>query len=208
MLDLIRELWASACQNAPKRPSCQIIDGSFVLTITGNRANWNELTKLSGVPSTAVQNVQNDTLTITWHSVSDFFFGVSGPLAEAKANYEPRQAQINMARLVQRTIEMNDASMIEAGTGTGKGFAYLIPALALGKRIIVSTSNKALQSQLIDHDLPFLLEMFPGKKVALAQGKSNKDIGRNLFSSRRIKGTKAQRLFVKGGLLFQNSLTL
>lgn len=173
MLELIRELWSSACIDAPKRPSCQVLDGRFVFTVTGNRDNWAELCKLSGVPSNAAQVVEGDVLIVAWPSLADQWFGADGPLAKAKANYRPRRQQIQMARMVQRGIEMNDAALIEAGTGTGKGFAYLVPALAMKKRVIVSTSNKALQAQLIDKDLPFLAEFFPGLTVALAQGKSN-----------------------------------
>lgn len=173
MLDLIRDLWQSAVQDSPKRPSCTVKDGNFVLTVTGNRAKWLEICDLSGVPSSATQVVDGDTLTITWPSVSDQLFAVTGPIAQRKNNYELRTQQLYVSRLVQRAIEMNDAACIEAGTGTGKSFAVLAPSLALNKKVVISTSNKALQAQYMEKDIPFLLEIFPGKKVALAQGKSN-----------------------------------
>jgi len=173
MLDLIRKLWQSACLDQPERPSCTIKDGNFVFTVNGNKAKWAELTKLSGIPSHAVTSIDGDTMTCTWPSIADALFSMDGPLAQRKANYEVRQQQIQMGRMVQRSIEMNDVAMIEAGTGTGKGFAYLAVAIAMGKKVTVSTSNKALQAQLMHKDIPFLLDIFPGKIVALAQGKGN-----------------------------------
>ena len=87
--------------------------------------------------------------------------------------YEMRAAQLHMARLVQRAIEMGQPAVVEAGTGTGKSFAYAAVCMALNKKLRISTSNKALQMQLIDKDLPFLCTLFPGKRVAVSVGKSN-----------------------------------
>jgi Rad3-related DNA helicase len=173
MIETIRELVSTACQDRPARPSFVVKDGQFVLTISGNKAGWSDLCALMGVPSHAERVESKDKLVMAWESVADTVFGPNGPIAAIKENYEVRKQQLYMARMVQRAIEMNDCAMIEAGTGTGKGFAYLAVAMAMGKTITVSTSNKALQAQLMNSDIPFLLQIFPGKRVALAQGKSN-----------------------------------
>lgn len=190
MLDLIRQLWQSACLDKPERPSCKVEEGNFVFTIKGNREKWGEMCKLSGVPSHAHQEISVDTLVCTWPSIADELFSMTGPLAQRKTNYEVRQQQVQMARMVQRSIEMNDVAMIEAGTGTGKGFAYLAVCMAMGKKVTVSTSNKALQAQLMHKDIPFLLDIFPGKRAVLAQGKGNyacrakmEDLSGTIFSS-------------------------
>ena len=84
-----------------------------------------------------------------------------------------RLPQLYMARLVQRAIEMGQPAVVEAGTGTGKTFSYAAVCMALNKKVIISTSNKALQMQLIEKDLPFLQRIWPGKKVAVSVGKGN-----------------------------------
>lgn len=69
-----------------------------------------------------------------------------------------RPAQVRMATIVEEVLADKGFAMIEAGTGTGKSFAYLIPAILSGKRVVISTAKKALQKQLRDNDLPFLLK--------------------------------------------------
>ena len=168
------DLWETACIDAPQRPSAQVIDGHFVLTIKGNRDNWTNLVTAAGVPSTATQTVSGDTLTCRWLSHADAIFGEGGMLARHfGAGYEVRMPQVHMARLVQRSIEMSAPAIIEAGTGTGKSFAYAAMAMAMNKRLLISTSNKNLQMQLIGKDLPFLSKIFPGKTYAIAKGKNN-----------------------------------
>ena len=170
---LMLSLWQSACQDAPSRPSAQVIDGHFVLTVNGNRPHWTDICKAAGVPDGAEQTISGDTLTVRWPSVADAIFGQGGAIAGLLPNYEARAPQLHMARMVQRSIEMGCPAVIEAGTGTGKSFAYAAVCMALGKKLIVSTSNKALQMQLIDKDLPFLQRIFPGKRVAVSVGKGN-----------------------------------
>ena len=63
MLDLIRKLWQTACLDQPERPSCKVQDGNFVFTVNGNKAKWAELTKLSGIPSHALTQIDGDTMT-------------------------------------------------------------------------------------------------------------------------------------------------
>lgn len=170
---LIYDIWESACQDAPIRPSGKVENGQFVLTISSNRSNWADLVQRSGVPSHAVQTEDGDTLTVKWPSLADEIFGVNGLIAQRLDNYEVRLPQLYMARMVQRAIEMDAPAMIEAGTGVGKSYAYAAVCMMMGKRCVISTSNKALQMQLWRKDLPFLQNIFPGKKAALAVGKSN-----------------------------------
>lgn len=170
---LMISLWQSACQDTPTRPSARVEGGHFVLTITGNRGAWGDIVRAAGVPENAEQSITGDTLTARWPSVADAIFGQTGHIAAIMPGYEMRAAQLHMARLIQRAIEMGAPAVVEAGTGTGKSFAYAAVCMALGKKVIISTSNKALQMQLADKDLPFLQRIFPGKKVAVSVGKGN-----------------------------------
>ncbi|MEA3405397.1 MAG: ATP-dependent DNA helicase [Pseudomonadota bacterium] len=100
--------------------------------------------------------------------------GESGTLSEYVKGYSPRQAQLDMAQEVQQLIEEESTLLAEAGTGTGKTFAYLVPALLSGKKIIVSTATKTLQEQLIQKDLPMLLKACKVKgKARLLKGRDN-----------------------------------
>lgn len=83
-------------------------------------------------------------------------FSEHGALAAANPNYRPRAGQLQMAQAVAHTLQDGGALVVEAGTGVGKTFAYLIPALLSGERILVSTATKALQDQIYFRDLPFL----------------------------------------------------
>lgn len=170
---MMLSLWQSACQDTPKRPSCTVQAGHFVLTVIGNRGAWLDICKAAGVPDGADQAVEGNTLTVRWPSIADAIFGQDGMIAAILPGYEMRAPQLHMARLVQRSIEMGEPAVIEAGTGTGKSFAYAAVCMGLGKKLVISTSNKALQMQLIDKDLPFLCRVFPGKRVAVSVGKSN-----------------------------------
>ncbi|HEV2681905.1 MAG TPA: DEAD/DEAH box helicase, partial [Rhodanobacter sp.] len=80
--------------------------------------------------------------------------GADGPFARELPNFAPRLAQQAMARAVQQAIAGRDSLIAEAGTGTGKTFAYLVPALLSGERVIISTGTKTLQDQLYFRDLP------------------------------------------------------
>ncbi len=167
-------LWSLAVQEDPqRRPSCKVEDGNFILTIRGKQEGWTEVVAAAGVPDTAVQTITNDTLTCVWPSYADAIFGPGGLMAQALPNYETRIPQLHMARMVQRAIEMGQPAAIEAGTGVGKSFAYATICMMMGKKVVISTSNKALQMQLYRKDIPFLQTLFPGKKVALVQGKQN-----------------------------------
>src|SRR5690242_8524857 len=80
--------------------------------------------------------------------------GAHGPFASEVASFTPRDCQQDMAEAVEEAIADTHVLIAEAGTGTGKTFAYLVPALQSGKRVIVSTGTKTLQDQLFHRDLP------------------------------------------------------
>ncbi|MEM8607994.1 MAG: ATP-dependent DNA helicase [Myxococcota bacterium] len=87
---------------------------------------------------------------------SGHLLGPTGPLARGVAGYEHRPGQIRMARAVQDVLEHDGTLLIEAGTGTGKTWAYLIPAVLSGRRVLVSTGTRALQDQIMERDIPAL----------------------------------------------------
>ena len=101
-------------------------------------------------------------------------FAVDGALAQAIAGFKPREAQREMAQAVEEAVKASGELVVEAGTGTGKTYAYLAPALRAGKKVIVSTGSKALQDQLYGRDLPTIAKAlnFTGK-TALLKGRSN-----------------------------------
>ncbi len=105
-------------------------------------------------------------------------FGNGGLFAKFLGDYEHREGQIKMAEAVLRAFEEKRHLIVEAGTGTGKTLAYLVPAVAaaLGKnkRIIISTGTKNLQEQLMEKDIPFLQKVLPKKfTAAYMKGRSN-----------------------------------
>lgn len=87
---------------------------------------------------------------------SSELLGATGPLASALAGYELREPQLRMAEMVETALEREGVALIEAGTGTGKTLAYLVPALRSGRKVIVSTGTRALQDQIMERDLPAL----------------------------------------------------
>ncbi len=101
-------------------------------------------------------------------------FGPDGLIARYHPNYEYRPGQVEMAEAVNDALTHGGTALIEAGTGTGKTLAYLIPALASGHRVIVATATKNLQEQLHKKDIPFLQEIIPRKfKAVCMKGRSN-----------------------------------
>ncbi len=105
-------------------------------------------------------------------------FGPEGLIAQAHPEYEYRPGQIQMARAVMRAFEDRRHLIVEAGTGTGKTLAYLVPAVAasLGGRgrVVVSTGTKNLQEQLMEKDIPFLQTILPKKfTAAYMKGRNN-----------------------------------
>ncbi|NQY34893.1 MAG: ATP-dependent DNA helicase [Alteromonadaceae bacterium] len=101
-------------------------------------------------------------------------FSSSGFLAKIIEGYSPRQPQIDMAVEVATAIEKQSCLIVEAGTGTGKTFAYLIPALLADKKVIVSTGTKNLQEQLFHKDIPLIRKaLATNAKIALLKGRAN-----------------------------------
>lgn len=96
--------------------------------------------------------------------------------------YSPRPQQFEMARTISEAINTGKHALIEAGTGSGKSFGYLIPLIESGKKAVISTGTIALQEQLLFKDIPFLAQAY-GKeiKVALAKGRSNYICLRKLY---------------------------
>ena len=102
-------------------------------------------------------------------------FGPGGLLERCMiGGYEHRRAQLEMAEIVHDAFEKHHHAIVEAGTGTGKTLAYLLPAICSGRRVVISTSTKSLQEQLFQKDIPFLQKHFaPELKVAVMKGRSN-----------------------------------
>jgi ATP-dependent DNA helicase DinG len=101
------------------------------------------------------------------------FFSPGGILARSPLPYEYRPGQLEMAKAVERALAERRHLIVEAGTGTGKTLAYLLPALRTGQRVIVSTGTKALQDQLYFRDIPFLETLVGELRVCYMKGRAN-----------------------------------
>ena len=119
-------------------------------------------------------------------ATTEEILGPGGPLSRALSAYESRRGQLEMARAVERSLREDRVLFCEAGTGTGKTLAYLVPALLSGKKVVISTATRALQEQIFQKDLPLLEEAlglsFP---VALMKGLSNYVCKRRLAEFRK-----------------------
>ena len=104
----------------------------------------------------------------------DELFGAEGPLARAISGFTTRAEQISMATHVHRALHRGGKLIVEAGTGTGKTFAYLAPALLSARRVVVSTGTRTLQDQLFHRDLPSIAKALGRPvRVALLKGRAN-----------------------------------
>jgi ATP-dependent DNA helicase DinG len=102
------------------------------------------------------------------------YFAAEGPLAAAIGGFRPRSQQLEMAERIAAVIRDNGVLVAEAGTGTGKTFAYLVPALLAGGKVIISTGTKTLQDQLFKRDLPTVRDALGvGASIALLKGRAN-----------------------------------
>jgi ATP-dependent DNA helicase DinG len=102
------------------------------------------------------------------------FFDEGGLLARALPGYEERPSQRALSQAVERTLRQGGLLLAEAGTGTGKTLAYLLPAAELGRRVVISTGTKNLQEQLIDKDIPILARALGRDlQVAVMKGRGN-----------------------------------
>jgi ATP-dependent DNA helicase DinG len=101
-------------------------------------------------------------------------FGPGGLLEKCHPGYEFRRSQLEMAEILEEAFVGKHHAIVEAGTGTGKTLAYLIPAIRSGRRVVVSTATKSLQEQLFSKDVPFLRKHFaPELNVAVMKGRGN-----------------------------------
>jgi ATP-dependent DNA helicase DinG len=101
-------------------------------------------------------------------------FGHGGPLERALSGFKVRRPQLRMADRIATAIDSRETLAVEAGTGTGKTFAYLVPALLSGARVLISTGTRTLQDQLFSKDLPLVAAALGRPaKVALLKGRSN-----------------------------------
>src|SRR3954462_386952 len=120
--------------------------------------------------------------------------GPKGVIARPLAGYEPRPQQLVMAQAVADAIAGRHHLMVEAGTGVGKSFAYLVPAVlsALASkdaRVVISTHTISLQEQLVQKDIPFLQDVMPQPfSAVLVKGRSN------YLSLRRLRGAQQKAL--------------
>ena len=96
-----------------------------------------------------------------------------GALSRVLPNYQPRLAQLQMMKLVQDALSHSRAAVVEAGTGTGKTLAYLLPAAKSGLKVVVSTATKNLQEQLAEKDVPLLKALGVDAKFAFLKGRQN-----------------------------------
>jgi ATP-dependent DNA helicase DinG len=110
------------------------------------------------------------------HPVLDLedIFGAGGPLERALTDFKVRREQLRMAQRIADALAARETLVVEAGTGTGKTFAYLVPALLAGRRVLISTGTRTLQDQLFAKDLP-LVSAALGRpaRVALLKGRAN-----------------------------------
>ncbi|MBI5015441.1 MAG: ATP-dependent DNA helicase [Deltaproteobacteria bacterium] len=118
------------------------------------------------------------------------FFGEGGALSGALNGYAPRPAQIQFARAVAETLGRGGVLLAEAGTGTGKTLAYLVPTVLAGKKTVVSTATKTLQAQILDKDVP-LLSRALGSPVSATLLKGRE----NYLCLRRFEQFRSQPLF-------------
>src|ERR1700742_3371485 len=105
------------------------------------------------------------------------FFAPGGILSQSSLAFEHRRGQFEMARAIESAFKENRPLIVEAGTGTGKTLAYLLPALRLARerqqRVIISTGTKNLQEQLFFKDVPFLESILGPLKVCYMKGRGN-----------------------------------
>lgn len=117
----------------------------------------------------------SDSTKVATHDAEiDQLFGVDSPLGHAVGGFRPRQSQTEMAKAIANAIANQNTLIAEAGTGTGKTFAYLVPSLLWGGKVIISTGTKNLQDQLFLRDIPTVRKALAVPvSVALLKGRAN-----------------------------------
>ena len=140
------------------------------VSFTGKSRNGRFSQNVSATPTRARQLPGKQYVTLAL----DDIFGENGVLSRAIPGYRLREQQLEMAQAVTGAIENTSILIAEAGTGTGKTFAYLIPALTHGGKVIISTGTKTLQDQLFDRDIPMVRKALSAPvTVALLKGRAN-----------------------------------
>jgi ATP-dependent DNA helicase DinG len=127
-------------------------------------------------PSRAAERrLDHDKPAVQGQPTMEDIFGPRGLLERSMiSGYEHRPGQLAMAHAVNDAFRNHQHAIVEAGTGTGKTLAYLLPAICSGRRVVISTATKSLQEQLYQKDVPFLQKHFaPNLKVAVMKGRSN-----------------------------------
>lgn len=154
-----------------KTSSLWIEDGLWNFLAPKEKAS--ELARILGIPSNCTQAEQGEKILFQWASHADGIFSSAGLLSKSLDGYEMREPQLHAARLFEMGINIGASALMEAGTGTGKSLIALAICASMGKKVIISTSNKALQQQYFTKDAPFVSSLFGGLKIALSQGKGN-----------------------------------
>ncbi len=148
--------------------SCAMLADGPQSCVCQNLPDSGGRTRRTAMPKKTLAEKPDDVITVQQ------IFGPGGMLETRHATYEFRRAQLEMAKIVDNAFAKHQHVVIEAGTGTGKTLAYLIPAIRSGHKVVISTATKSLQEQLFQKDVPFLQKNFaPHLKVALMKGRSN-----------------------------------
>jgi ATP-dependent DNA helicase DinG len=140
--------------------------------VSSHASHGRRLTIMEAAPKTIRPMPPTDLSSRTLPSLHEFF-APGGILARSALPYEYRPGQLEMAKSVERAFAERRHLIVEAGTGTGKTLAYLLPALRTGQRVIVSTGTKALQDQLFFRDIPFLETLLGELRVCYIKGRAN-----------------------------------
>jgi ATP-dependent DNA helicase DinG len=121
-----------------------------------------------------IENIQEAIVAGVHDKEIELIFGSSGALSVSIKGYRPRESQTEMAKAIAVAIDGQKTLLAEAGTGTGKTYAYLTPALLWGGKVIISTGTKNLQDQLFLHDIPTIKRVLKAPvSVALLKGRAN-----------------------------------
>jgi len=162
----------------PKKAAKSVGDGSELKRASAPRIEAevfvDDTPEVDGIPA-AEQEEDATTAAAPEKPTMRNVFGPGGFLERCMiGGYEHRRGQLEMAEMVHDAFEKHHHAILEAGTGTGKTLAYLVPAICSGRRVVISTATKSLQEQLYQKDIPFLQKHFaPNLKVAVMKGRSN-----------------------------------
>ncbi len=121
--------------------------------------------------------------------------GAGGVIGEWIDDFEPRESQLGMARLIEQAIRLGESRVVEASTGIGKSFAYLVPAFLSDARVVISTGTRNLQDQLFHKDIPLIRRaVVSSRKIALLKGRSNYACPQRIDKYRRQDRFKSREM--------------